>query len=527
MHPETTTPPGAIVFPQETQEARNAFTVKPGALNNLPTFYGKECDDPYEHVRTFKGLVRNLASNTQYENVCLKLFEATLRDGALMWFRMQKSQSFTTWVQVRDAFYRKYFSEAKTKSFRRQIQRFRQEREESFLKAWERFKELLLRLPHHGFERIQLIGFFHLGFNAETVQHIEYSYKGDDFLSKTADQAWDFLDDLADRQRALEPSNFERSGPSGSNVVPITICDQRLQAQVEKMAQRLEELEVRQVRSVSEVSIEEVCLWFECKGHTATVCPGFITATGASQFNQEEVNAIRAWDPYSNTYNAGWKDHPNFGWSDSRPAGGGQAQPFALPPPQQFQQAQSSRPPQGQVIPFHFQPQPDRGAGPSTRGPPPGYSQMTARDHKLEDNVNFLMQSQMTFQTKIRQQIGALTTQMSQLTTVVGQLQQEKGRFLAQGSTAGAHYLGNSLGSRQEKAKLVTILRSGKEIDKSIPPNQKPAPPPEPDLGKAMVTLFRFDLGKRPGESRGDSRGDVGCIELGIWDIIVVYGDLW
>ena len=139
LHPERTTPPGPIVFPRETQEARNAFTVKPGVLNSLPNFYGRESDDPYEHVRTFEGLVRNLATTTQYDNACLKLFEATLKDGALRWFRMQKSQSFTTWAHVRDAFYRKYFSEAKTNSLRRQIQGFRQERGESFVKAWESF----------------------------------------------------------------------------------------------------------------------------------------------------------------------------------------------------------------------------------------------------------------------------------------------------------------------------------------------------------------------------------------------------
>ena len=74
------------MFPRETQEARNAFTVKPGVLNSLPTFHGRECDDPYEHVQTFEGLVRNLASNTQYENACLKLFDATLKDGALLMF---------------------------------------------------------------------------------------------------------------------------------------------------------------------------------------------------------------------------------------------------------------------------------------------------------------------------------------------------------------------------------------------------------------------------------------------------------
>ncbi|KAH7844708.1 hypothetical protein Vadar_030816 [Vaccinium darrowii] len=402
----------SIVFPRETQEARNAFTVKPGVLNSLPNFYGRESDDPYEHVRTFEGLVRNLASTTQYDNACLKLIEATLKDGALRWFRMQKPQSFTTWAH-----------------------------------------------------------------------HIEYSCKGDDFLSKTADEGWDFLDDLADKQRALEPSDFDRSGLSGSNVIPVTLRDQRLQAQVEKITQKLEELEVRQTRPVHEVSIEEVCVWCECKGHIATACPGFLAAKGASQNSQEEVNAVRNWDPYSNTYNPGWRDHPNFGWSDHRSTGGGQAQLPAPPPPQQFYQSQAPRPPQGQVIPYNYQSQQGRGGGPSTRGPPPGYAQTAPP--RFEDSMNSLMQSQLTFQTDTRQQIGALTAQMTQLTAVISQMQQEKGRFPAQGSQAGAHYVGNPSGpnvqgQNQEEAKAVTILRSGKTIDKTIQPTLRQAPPPEP-----------------------------------------------
>ncbi|KAH7848984.1 hypothetical protein Vadar_011351 [Vaccinium darrowii] len=429
----------------DQQEARNAFTVKPGVLNSLPNFYGRESDDPYEHVRTFEGLVRNLASTTQYDNTCLKLFEATLKMAHL--------------------------DGSECKSLSPSPHGRMQERGESLVKAWERFKDLLLRMPHPGFEKIQLVEFFHLGLNAETIQHIEYSCKGDDFLSKTTDEGWDFLDDLADRQRALEPSDFDRSGPSGSNVIPVTIRDQRLQAQVEKMAQKLEELEVRQTRPVHEVSIEEVCVWCECKGHIATACPGFLAAKGASQNNQEEVNAVRNWDPYSNTYNPGWKDHPNFGWSDPRPAGGGQAQLLAPPPPQQFHQSQAPRPPQGQVIPYNYQPQQGRG------------------------------ESQLTFQTDTRQQIGALTAQMTQLTAVISQMQQEKGRFPAQGSQTGAHYVGNSSGpnvqgQNQEEAKAVTILRSGKTIDKTIQPTLRQAPPPEPVIEPEVI----FDTAEVPRE---------------------------
>ncbi|KAG5559182.1 hypothetical protein RHGRI_008934 [Rhododendron griersonianum] len=312
------------------------------------------------------------------------------------------------------------------------------------------------------------------------------------------DQAWDFLDDLADRQRALEPSDFERSGPSGSSVVPVTIRDQRLQAQVEKMAQRLEELEVRQVRPVNEVSIEEVCVWYECKGHTTTVCPGFIAAKGASQFNQEEVNAVRTWDPYSSTYNSGWRDHPNFGWSDSRPVGGGQAQPFALPPPQQF------RPPQGQMTQFRYQPQQQQGFGPSSFGPPPGINH-PPRDKQTDEMTKALMQSQISFTDQTKQAIGDIRTQLTQLTAVVGQLQQEKGRFPSQPqvNAAGTHYVGDFSGPSNsnlslEEAKAITTLRSGKVINKDLPPKQKSVPHLVPVASPVVIP----DLGSVPEEGK-------------------------
>ena len=115
--------------------------------------------------------------------------------------------------------------------------------------------------------------------------------------------------------------------------------------------------------------------------------------------------------------------------------------------------------------------------------------------------MNSLMQSQLTFQTDTRQQIGALTAQMMQLTAVISQMQQEKGRFPAQGSQAGAHYVGNSSGpniqgQNQEEAKAVTILRSGKTIDKTIQPTLRQAPPLEPVIEPEVI----FDTAEVPRE---------------------------
>ena len=41
---------------------------------------------------------------------------------------------------------------AKTKALRREIVDFYQDEQEKFYKSWGRFKDLILKCPHHGFE---------------------------------------------------------------------------------------------------------------------------------------------------------------------------------------------------------------------------------------------------------------------------------------------------------------------------------------------------------------------------------------
>ena len=118
-------------------------------------------------------------------------------------------------------------------------------------------------------------------------------------------------------------------------VVPVTNHDQQLQAQVEKIARKLEELELKSTPLVNEVRVEKVCEWCERHGHIVTECPSFIAAKRAQQSYQVEGHEVQGWDPYSQTYDQGWSSHPNYSWSDPNPYGGGQAQYPAPPPPEQ------------------------------------------------------------------------------------------------------------------------------------------------------------------------------------------------
>ncbi|XP_058202848.1 uncharacterized protein LOC131317306 [Rhododendron vialii] len=116
-----------------------------------------------------------------------------------------------------------------------------------------------------------------------------------------------------------------------------------------------------------------------------------------------------------------------------------------------------------------------------------------------------LMQSQISFTEQTKQAIGDIRTQLTQLTAVVGQVQQEKRRFPSQPqvNAANTHFVGDSSGPsnlnpRLEEANAIITLRSGKVIDKDLPPKKKSVPPTVPVAAPAVVP----DLGSVPEEER-------------------------
>ncbi|CAL1407102.1 unnamed protein product [Linum trigynum] len=61
-----------------------------------------------------------------------------------------------------------------------------------------------------------------------------------------------------------------------------------------------------------------LCQWCESTHHTVEDCQAMRESTTP----QEQVNFInnaRRNDPYSNTYNEGWRQHPNFSWAGASP----------------------------------------------------------------------------------------------------------------------------------------------------------------------------------------------------------------
>ena len=80
------------------------------------------------------------------------------------------------------------------------------------------------------------------------------------------------------------------------------------------MAKKLEALEMGKVHVVEVSNYKEPCVVCDTTDHDTSSCP---VIPGVKEAMHGQVNAIGQYqrgvgNPYSNTYNPGWKDHPNF-----------------------------------------------------------------------------------------------------------------------------------------------------------------------------------------------------------------------
>jgi hypothetical protein len=91
-------------------------------LSPLPTFYGKNSEDPYTFLFEFDILCRryNYVEDAQK----LKLFAATLKDSALRWFMGLGESSIRSWESMKVIFVKKYQDYCKTKESRNDIFKF-------------------------------------------------------------------------------------------------------------------------------------------------------------------------------------------------------------------------------------------------------------------------------------------------------------------------------------------------------------------------------------------------------------------
>ncbi|KAL5547033.1 hypothetical protein UlMin_006720 [Ulmus minor] len=320
------------------------------------------------------------------------------------------------------AFFQKYFPAHKTNGLRRQISNFGQKESETLYQVWERYKDLLNSCPHHGYESWRVVSYFYDGLQNRERQFIETMCNGE-FLHKDPDEAMDFLDDLSEKSHTWTgPNAIESSKKSQTAGIYQLREEDSLKARLEVLTKEIEVLKTKDARApepVARVESHEPC--FMCNGldHTPRECPTYFEIKEI----KEECNALgipfrKTYDPYSNTFNPGWKNHPNFSWRSN-------AQPPPQPNTQWRPEASSSNAQQSLPLEDAFK----------------SFMQVHAKSMEEQGKINqWLLEEQQG----VKEEQKVIKSQLTKLTSLL---------------------------TVQEQEANVIVTRSGKEIDGPTPPS--------------------------------------------------------
>nr|GFA40734.1 hypothetical protein [Tanacetum cinerariifolium] len=102
---------------------------------------------------------------------------------ARVWDEKEPPNSILTWDDLVNKFVYQFFPPSKTTHLKNEISRFTQRFEETFEKAWDRFKELLRACPHHGFSELTQIDTFYNGLTEQDQDSLNAA-SGEEILDK-------------------------------------------------------------------------------------------------------------------------------------------------------------------------------------------------------------------------------------------------------------------------------------------------------------------------------------------------------
>ncbi|KAJ9541005.1 hypothetical protein OSB04_027511 [Centaurea solstitialis] len=375
-------------------EINTHFELKPVMFNMLQSsgqFGGLPSEDPHLHLKTFMEIADSFHLVTISDDALrLKLFPFSLRDRARAWYDSLEPNSIATWNEMAEKFLKKYFPPTRNAKARNDICTFKQMDDEGVSSAWERFKELLRKCPHHGIPYCIQLETFYNGLDTNARQMLDAT-AGGAFTSVTYNDGYAMLEKISNKNgqwvdaRALVPKRTA----GFLEVDPYTA----LTAQLASMANMIKNMSVanaaKSVETVPE-SLPVKCVWCG-EGHTFDQC----------SHNIESVNYVHNRpSQFSNNYNSSWKQHPNFSWSNP-PVAKEQRQ-------NNFQQQQNTAQDQQTRFQNHV-----------FQNPKPHFQQQQSQQSEMPPSLDAMLKS---FISQTNQVINHQNTALRTLETQIGQI---------------------------------------------------------------------------------------------------------
>ncbi|KAL4397076.1 hypothetical protein AHAS_Ahas01G0155700 [Arachis hypogaea] len=268
-------------------------------------FHGLPLEDPHQFLAEFLQICDTVKTNgVDPEVYRLMLFPFAVRDRARTWLDSQPKESLNSWEKLVNAFLAKFFPPQKLSKLRVKVQTFRQKEGESLYEAWERYKQLIRKCPSDMLSEWSIIGIFYDGLSELSKMSLDSSAGGSLHLKKTPTEAQELIEMVANNQfmytSERNPVNNGTSQKKGvleiDTLNAILAQNKILTQQVNMISQSLSGMQ-NAPSSTKEASSEE-------------------EAYDPENPSMEEVNYMG--EPYGNTYNPSWRNHPNFSWKDQQ-----------------------------------------------------------------------------------------------------------------------------------------------------------------------------------------------------------------
>ncbi|KAM1145945.1 hypothetical protein COP2_039034 [Malus domestica] len=476
--------PLCIQYPAAAQGKTDEFELKSSLLHHIAKYHGLSMEDPNKHLKEFEVVCSSMTPVNVDGNILkMKAFPFSLMDKAKDWLYELAPGTVTSWESMKRAFLEKFFPTSRIILLRKKISGIQQEEGESFPTYYERFKSLVASCPQHQMKEELLLQYFYEGLLPLERQMLDAS-AGGALVDKTPMAAKVLI-----ANRALNAQQYEgvgQRGPPRHQVHEVSSTSD-LHSQLANLTSI-----VSQMAEGMKMQGPVICGVCSIQGHVSEKCPQLIENGGwesANAIGFQSQNQSRH-DPYSNTYNPGWRDHPNFKWRDPQQPqnqGGFRQQPpgfFTKPYTPNQNQAQS---------------------GPNASG--------TSLDNDALLKILTKLSNGQEDQAKAMQN---QEKRVDQLEKQIGQIAEFVGQFREQGKLPSSTIANPKGGFETANA---IMLRSGKEVGagptppKSGPKEDEKLKIEEEDQAKATARIEQ-SLPQPPKHSNSANTGKKGPIPV-------------
>ena len=144
-----------------------------------------------------------------------------------------------------EKFLARYFPPTKTTKMRNDITQFMQSDKESLYEAWEKYKDMIRRCPHHGLPEWLQVQTFYNGLNPQTRTVIDVA-AGGALMDKSANEAFNLLEVMAS-------NNYQWPNKRATKkTVGLYEIDgfSTLTTKVESLSRKLDTISVNAIQSV-------------------------------------------------------------------------------------------------------------------------------------------------------------------------------------------------------------------------------------------------------------------------------------